>query len=152
MEEIVDFARQIKFEVIWDDVQELLDFHHQELTTDEFIEKYEKEHDIGELHPELDLFGIRPSSIRSNDGWEFARRVTNEGRLELGTFRSENEYLSHHDKTIVLAWRLLLVYKDITDTHLYMVPQYTYVGNLNCSRCRHTVCVDICRAANKSTP
>ncbi|GFT48112.1 hypothetical protein TNCV_1001081 [Trichonephila clavipes] len=43
-------------------------------------------------------------------------RVTTEGRLELGTFRSENEYLSHHAKTIVKAWRLLLVYIDITTT------------------------------------
>ncbi|GFX79523.1 hypothetical protein TNCV_825121 [Trichonephila clavipes] len=29
-------------------------------------------------------------------------RVTNERILELGTFRCENEYLSHHDKTIVM--------------------------------------------------
>ncbi|GFU47578.1 hypothetical protein TNCV_2443031 [Trichonephila clavipes] len=37
-----------------------------------------------------------------------------EGRLERGTFRSENEYLDHYDKTIVITWRLLLVYIDIT--------------------------------------
>ncbi|GFX20045.1 uncharacterized protein TNCV_1436051 [Trichonephila clavipes] len=33
--------------------------------------------------------------------------VTNKGRLDLGTFRSENEYLTHHSKMITLAWRLL---------------------------------------------
>ncbi|GFY21532.1 hypothetical protein TNCV_1166801 [Trichonephila clavipes] len=32
-------------------------------------------------------------------------RFTNERRLELDIFRSENEYLSLHDKTIVIAWR-----------------------------------------------
>ncbi|GFU38580.1 transposable element Tcb2 transposase [Trichonephila clavipes] len=40
-----------------------------------------------------------------------------EGRLDLETFRSENEYLSHHTKTIVVAWRLLLVDIDITPPH-----------------------------------
>ncbi|GFW52567.1 hypothetical protein TNCV_404951 [Trichonephila clavipes] len=36
--EIVDLARQINFEVDSYDVQELLDFHNQELTIDGFIE------------------------------------------------------------------------------------------------------------------
>ncbi|GFW09333.1 hypothetical protein TNCV_4276611 [Trichonephila clavipes] len=38
--------------------------------------------------------------------------------LEHGTFRSENEYLSHHAKPIVTVWRLLLVHiVDITPPH-----------------------------------
>ncbi|GFY02895.1 hypothetical protein TNCV_3507751 [Trichonephila clavipes] len=39
-----------------------------------------------------------------------------EERLELGTFRFENKYISHHANTIVIArtWRLLLVYIVIT--------------------------------------
>ncbi|GFX01387.1 uncharacterized protein TNCV_4736281 [Trichonephila clavipes] len=39
-----------------------------------------------------------------------------EGRFDRGTFRSENEYLSRHAKTIVIAWRLL-IYQDITQPH-----------------------------------
>ncbi|GFX27604.1 RNase H domain-containing protein [Trichonephila clavipes] len=48
-EEAVDLARQIKLEVNNDDVQELMDSHHQELTIDELIEVYEQEQDIKEL-------------------------------------------------------------------------------------------------------
>ncbi|GFY05662.1 hypothetical protein TNCV_4403291 [Trichonephila clavipes] len=48
----------------------------------------------------------------------YPRHLTRyEGRLELGTFRSENEYLSHHAKTIVITWRLLLVYIDTPPPH-----------------------------------
>ncbi|GFV20986.1 hypothetical protein TNCV_2280301 [Trichonephila clavipes] len=49
------------------------------------------------------------------------------GRFDLGTFRSENKYLSHHAKTIVLAWRLLLVYIDITPPHI-PVPVIRRIG------------------------
>ncbi|GFX22613.1 hypothetical protein TNCV_2993481 [Trichonephila clavipes] len=45
--EDVDLARQINLEVDRDDVQELLDFHNQELTMDELIEMQEQ--DIEEL-------------------------------------------------------------------------------------------------------
>ncbi|GFW25576.1 hypothetical protein TNCV_1308371 [Trichonephila clavipes] len=38
-----------------------------------------------------------------------------EGRLELGTFRSEKEYLSHHAKTIDIAQ--LEGEKDFNDDH-----------------------------------
>ncbi|GFW17007.1 hypothetical protein TNCV_2761341 [Trichonephila clavipes] len=50
------------------------------------------------------------------DGFLCTARVTNQGRFNLGTF-SENEYFSHHVKTIVVAWRLSLVYIDITSPH-----------------------------------
>ncbi|GFX35062.1 hypothetical protein TNCV_2330021 [Trichonephila clavipes] len=43
--------------------------------------------------------------------------VALEGRFDLSTFRSKNEYLSHPTKTIVIAWRLLLVDLDITPPH-----------------------------------
>ncbi|GFU44396.1 hypothetical protein TNCV_1505341 [Trichonephila clavipes] len=41
--------RQTNLEVNSDDVQQLLDSHHQELTFDEFIEKHEQAQDIKEL-------------------------------------------------------------------------------------------------------
>ncbi|GFW56755.1 hypothetical protein TNCV_4068351 [Trichonephila clavipes] len=44
-------------------------------------------------------------------------RVTNVEKLELPTFETEYEYLSHQAKTIVIAWRVLLVYIDITATY-----------------------------------
>ncbi|GFU47577.1 hypothetical protein TNCV_2443021 [Trichonephila clavipes] len=47
-----------------------------------------------------------------------------EGKFEMGTFRSENEYLSHHSKTIIITWRLLLVYINITP------PHYTLASDL----------------------
>ncbi|GFW63432.1 hypothetical protein TNCV_400981 [Trichonephila clavipes] len=50
-----------------------------------------------------------------DDGRIVAARI--EGRFNLVTFRSENEYLSHHAKTIVIAWRLLLVYIDMIPPH-----------------------------------
>ncbi|GFV06242.1 hypothetical protein TNCV_4589011 [Trichonephila clavipes] len=46
-------------------------------------------------------------------------RVTIEERLELGTFCSENEYLSHHAKTIIVEWWLLLVDIDTPPPHFY---------------------------------
>ncbi|GFT54414.1 hypothetical protein TNCV_2727481 [Trichonephila clavipes] len=46
-EEVVDFARKIYLEVDSDDVQELLDSHHPELTIDELMKMLEK--DIEEL-------------------------------------------------------------------------------------------------------
>ncbi|GFX49147.1 hypothetical protein TNCV_5041411 [Trichonephila clavipes] len=45
--EVVDLSRQINLAVDSDDVQELPDFHNQELTTDELIEMQEQ--DIEEL-------------------------------------------------------------------------------------------------------
>ncbi|GFT95907.1 uncharacterized protein TNCV_312421 [Trichonephila clavipes] len=47
--EIVHLSRQINLEVNGDDVQELLDFHNQELTIDELTEMDEQEPDIEEL-------------------------------------------------------------------------------------------------------
>ncbi|GFT46706.1 hypothetical protein TNCV_3184901 [Trichonephila clavipes] len=38
----------LAWQIIFDDVQEMLDSHNQELTTDQFIEMHEKEHDIEE--------------------------------------------------------------------------------------------------------
>ncbi|GFW39408.1 hypothetical protein TNCV_1833911 [Trichonephila clavipes] len=49
IEEIVDFARQINFEVERDVVQELLDSNNQELTMDELIEMNEIDQDIAEI-------------------------------------------------------------------------------------------------------
>ncbi|GFW60644.1 hypothetical protein TNCV_569901 [Trichonephila clavipes] len=49
IEDIVDFARQINFEVKSDDVRELLHFRNQELTIDELIEMHEQEQDIEKL-------------------------------------------------------------------------------------------------------
>ncbi|GFW84412.1 hypothetical protein TNCV_1132801 [Trichonephila clavipes] len=54
--------------------------------------------------------------------WQTMRQLAvyirvSEGRFDLGTFGSEHEYLSHHSKMIVLAWRLLLVYIDTTPPH-----------------------------------
>ncbi|GFU72954.1 transposable element Tcb2 transposase [Trichonephila clavipes] len=54
IEEVVDFARQINLEVDSDNVQELLDSHSQELTTNELIEMLKQEQvveDIGSLDP-----------------------------------------------------------------------------------------------------
>ncbi|GFW58670.1 hypothetical protein TNCV_378531 [Trichonephila clavipes] len=55
---------QINLEMDKDDVQELLDSHNQELTTDELIEMHEQEHDIEEL--------------------EFFYPVQSEGRMTVG--------------------------------------------------------------------
>ncbi|GFT23363.1 hypothetical protein TNCV_2016461 [Trichonephila clavipes] len=41
IEDIVDFGREINLEVNSDEVQELQDSHHQELTVDELIEMHE---------------------------------------------------------------------------------------------------------------
>ncbi|GFV51755.1 hypothetical protein TNCV_1321111 [Trichonephila clavipes] len=49
IEEVVILARQINLEVDSDDVQELLDFHIQELTIHELIKMHEQEKDIEEL-------------------------------------------------------------------------------------------------------
>ncbi|GFX29144.1 hypothetical protein TNCV_3216791 [Trichonephila clavipes] len=47
-QEVVDLTKQINLEVNSDDVQELLDFHNQELTIDKLIEMHEQEQDIEE--------------------------------------------------------------------------------------------------------
>ncbi|GFX98007.1 transposable element Tcb2 transposase [Trichonephila clavipes] len=49
-EELVNLAMHINLEVDSDDIQELLDFHNQELTIDELIEMQEQEQDIEELN------------------------------------------------------------------------------------------------------
>ncbi|GFT92770.1 hypothetical protein TNCV_739581 [Trichonephila clavipes] len=49
IEEVVDFAKQINLEGDVDDVQELLDSHNQQLTTDEPIEMYDQQQDVEEL-------------------------------------------------------------------------------------------------------
>ncbi|GFW75460.1 transposable element Tcb2 transposase [Trichonephila clavipes] len=53
IEEIVDFASQINLEVDSDDIQELLDFHNQELIINELIEMHKQEQDIEELWTQL---------------------------------------------------------------------------------------------------
>ncbi|GFV13129.1 hypothetical protein TNCV_4070691 [Trichonephila clavipes] len=40
--------------------------------------------------------------------------------FDLSTFCSQKEYLSHHAKTIIIAWRLFLVYIDITPKHIQL--------------------------------
>ncbi|GFV10013.1 hypothetical protein TNCV_4522851 [Trichonephila clavipes] len=45
----VDLARQINREEERDDVQKLLDFHNQDLSSDELIEMQDQQHDIEEL-------------------------------------------------------------------------------------------------------
>ncbi|GFX16257.1 hypothetical protein TNCV_4705111 [Trichonephila clavipes] len=64
IEKAVDLATKINLEVDRDGIQELLDSHYQELTTDEFIEIQEQ--DIVELE------SIDP--VQSNYGWEFDRK------------------------------------------------------------------------------
>ncbi|GFS62578.1 hypothetical protein TNCV_1263311 [Trichonephila clavipes] len=49
IKEVVDLANQINLEVNSDDVQELLDFHNQELTSDDLIEMHEQKEVIEEL-------------------------------------------------------------------------------------------------------
>ncbi|GFT18315.1 hypothetical protein TNCV_711151 [Trichonephila clavipes] len=49
IEKVVDLAIQINLEVDSDDVQELFNFHNQELTISELIEMHDQEQDIKEL-------------------------------------------------------------------------------------------------------
>ncbi|GFX82204.1 hypothetical protein TNCV_33121 [Trichonephila clavipes] len=53
IEEVVNLAKQINLEVDIDGIYELLDFHNQELTIHEFIEKHEQEQDIDELKTQV---------------------------------------------------------------------------------------------------
>ncbi|GFX45819.1 hypothetical protein TNCV_934581 [Trichonephila clavipes] len=41
-------------------------------------------------------------------------RVNNEASLESGSFGFDTEYFSHHATMIIIAWRLLLAYIEIT--------------------------------------
>ncbi|GFU14003.1 hypothetical protein TNCV_721061 [Trichonephila clavipes] len=85
----------------------LLDWHEPDTFRSE--NEYLSHHPQNDHHCVVaitDLFRYRYTTLPPVSLWI----GTNVGRLEPCTFRSESEYLSHHAKTIVIKWWLLLVY------------------------------------------
>ncbi|GFU68634.1 hypothetical protein TNCV_4982401 [Trichonephila clavipes] len=69
IEGVVYLAKQINLEAHRDAIQELLDFHNQELTIDELLEMHGQEQTFKNLRISIQL------NQRSNNGWGFDKRL-----------------------------------------------------------------------------